>query len=61
MTKILSRSNTVEVERLKKEKKELVEALERLARLGNGDRYGNSDGNVIAQEALSRSEERKEG
>lgn len=27
-------------------------ALERLARLGNGERYGNSDGNIIAQEVL---------
>jgi hypothetical protein len=26
--------------------------LEELAKLGNGDRYGNSDGNVIAQEVL---------
>jgi len=30
----------------------LREALERLARLGNGDKYGNSEGNVIAQDAL---------
>lgn len=28
------------------------EALERLARLGNGDHYGNSDGNMIARAAL---------
>jgi len=33
---------------------ELVEALEKLARLGNGDRYGNSDGNMIARTALSK-------
>ena len=33
---------------------ELVEALEKLARLGNGDRYGNSDGNMIARDALSK-------
>ena len=31
----------------------LVEVLEKLARLGNGDQYGNSDGNMIAQAALS--------
>ena len=31
---------------------ELVEALEKLARLGNGDQYGNSDGNMIARDAL---------
>lgn len=33
---------------------ELVEALEKLARLGNGERYGNSDGNMIARTALSK-------
>ena len=32
----------------------LVDALEKLSRLGNGDEYGNSDGNRIAQEALAR-------
>jgi hypothetical protein len=30
----------------------LRDALETLARLGNGDKYGNSDGNIIAREAL---------
>ena len=29
-------------------------ALEKLARLGNGDRYGNSEGNCIAQQALEQ-------
>lgn len=32
---------------------EAEKALERLACLGNGDRPGNSDGNVIAQAALA--------
>lgn len=32
----------------------MTSALEKLARLGNGDRYGNSDGNVIAQQALMK-------
>ena len=32
----------------------LREALEVLAKLGNGDRYGNSEGNVIAQQALAQ-------
>lgn len=32
------------------------EALEKLARLGNEPRYGNSDGNTIAQEALKKLE-----
>jgi hypothetical protein len=31
----------------------LREALERLARLGNGEHYGNSDGNMIARAALA--------
>ena len=33
---------------------ELVEALEKLARLGNGEHYGNSDGNMIARSALAK-------
>lgn len=36
---------------------ELVEALERLARLGNGNNYGNSIGNEIARAALKKLEE----
>lgn len=32
----------------------LREALEKLARLGNGERYGNSDGNMIARDVLER-------
>jgi hypothetical protein len=36
--------------------KELVEALQKLACLGNGDRPGNSEGNIIAQEALRKYE-----
>ena len=35
---------------------ELVEALDKLARLGNGDQYGNSDGNMIARAALANAE-----
>lgn len=34
------------------EKERYREALEKLARRGNGDRWGNSEGNSIAQEAL---------
>jgi hypothetical protein len=30
----------------------LIDALEQLAKLGNGDYYGNSDGNMIARSAL---------
>ena len=31
-----------------------LEGFEKLACLGNGDRYGNSDGNVIAQRYLAK-------
>jgi hypothetical protein len=31
-----------------------LEALDRLSKLGNGDRDGNSEGNVIAQEARNK-------
>ncbi|MGR3179865.1 MAG: hypothetical protein ACUZ8E_17635 [Candidatus Anammoxibacter sp.] len=31
----------------------LVDALDKLSRLGNGNMLGNSDGNLIAQSALS--------
>lgn len=41
-----------EIAELKRQQAVLVEALERLARLGNGDRYGNSEGNMIAIAAL---------
>lgn len=37
---------------LEAENAKLKEVLEKLARLGNGDRYGNSDGNMIARAAL---------
>ena len=37
----------------------LVEALERLAKLGNGNNYGNSLGNEIARAALKAMEEQQ--
>jgi hypothetical protein len=40
-----------ELRRLHEVNAELLEALEKLARLGNGERYGNSEGNVIARRA----------
>ena len=33
---------------------ELLATLDKLARLGNGERYGNSTGNKIAQEAIAK-------
>jgi len=32
----------------------LLAALDKLDRLGNGDRYGNSIGNTLAQEAIAK-------
>ncbi len=39
---------------LKAENARMKEVLERLARLGNGPHYGNSDGNMIARAELER-------
>ena len=44
----------IELRRLHEVNQELVEALEKLARLGNADQYGNSEGNTIAQAALAK-------
>ena len=41
-----------ELRRLHEVNQELLEVLEKLARLGNGERYGNSEGNVIARAAV---------
>ena len=43
----------VEKDELKAKLATAVEALEKLARLGNGDLYGNSDGNMIARATLA--------
>jgi len=43
-----------EMFKLAEDQEILLAALERLARLGAGDKYGNSEGNVIAQEAIAR-------
>ena len=47
---------SAELRRLHEVNAELVEALEKLARLGNEPMYGNSIGNVIAQEALRKAQ-----
>jgi hypothetical protein len=36
-----------------------MEGLEKLARLGNGDRYGNSEGNMIARTTLAELKKQK--
>jgi ABC-type uncharacterized transport system ATPase component len=41
------------IEELEAKLAKAVETLEKLARLGNGDRYGNSDGNMIARTTLA--------
>jgi hypothetical protein len=47
------------IEALEAKVAKAVDALEKLARLGNGDRYGNSDGNMIARAALAELRGRK--
>lgn len=49
----------VELRRLHQVNQELVEAFEKLARLGNGDQYGNSEGNMIAREILAKHKEQE--
>ena len=41
-----------ELRRLHEVNEELLKTMRQLACLGMGDRYGNSDGNIIAQVAL---------
>ena len=41
------------IEELEAKLAKAVGALEKLARLGNGDHYGNSDGNMIARATLA--------
>jgi len=41
------------IEELEAKLEKAVESLEKLARLGNGDLYGNSDGNMIARATLA--------
>lgn len=43
-----------ELRRLHAVNEELLEALDKLARLGNGEHYGNSDGNMIARAAIAK-------
>jgi hypothetical protein len=45
-----------ELRRLHEVNQELLAALEKLARLGNGERYGNSEGNMIARAAIAKGE-----
>jgi hypothetical protein len=45
-----------ELRRLHAVNQELLAALEKLARLGNGETYGNSDGNMIARAAIAKGE-----
>lgn len=45
-----------ELRRLHESNQELLAVLEKLARLGNGDHYGNSDGNMIARAAIAKGE-----
>jgi len=56
--KVMEVTNLQEAKTLTDEKIEVYkEALEKLARLGNGDEYGNSIGNDIAIDALRKAQE----
>ena len=54
--KLSVRGYELQIDDLKAVNKELLAALEKLARLGNGERYGNSDGNMIARAAIAKGE-----
>lgn len=41
---------------LKERRDELLAAMHRLVRLGNGDKYGNSEGSCIAIAAIAKTE-----
>jgi len=47
-------SQTLTIRWLEIQREELLVALNKLARLGNGDEYGNSIGNRIAQDVIAR-------
>ena len=47
-----------ELRRLHEVNTELLGALEKLARLGNGEHYGNSDGNMIARAAIAKGDQK---
>jgi len=49
-----------ELRRLHDVNQVLVEALNKLARLGNEDQFGNSEGNMIARAALAKAQGEKE-
>jgi hypothetical protein len=49
-------ASAAELRRLHEINQELLAALENLARLGNGDHYGNSEGNMIARAAIAKGE-----
>ena len=54
MSKRTASIAAAELRRLHAVNAELLEALEKLARLGNGEHYGNSDGNMIARAAIAK-------
>ena len=49
------------IEELEAKLEKAVEGFEELARLGNGDRYGNSFGNLIAQRYIAELTGGKDG
>jgi hypothetical protein len=51
-----TRRAAAELRRLHAVNQELLVALEQLARLGNGETYGNRDGNMLARAAIAKGE-----
>jgi len=49
-----NKNAAAELRRLHEVNQELLNTMRQLACLGNGDNYGNSDGNIIAQVALNK-------
>lgn len=47
------------IRELVEQNKRMREVLERLARLGNGEEYGNSEGNLIALTALDNDDKKE--
>lgn len=51
---VTAQAGADELRRLHEVSEELLKTMRQLACLGNGDQYGNSDGNIIAQVALNK-------
>ena len=53
-SQVFQQAAVKELRRLHEVNEDLLKTMRQLACLGNGDQYGNSDGNIIAQVALNK-------